>query len=529
MYHASKKLLAIRRQLKQMQSQYENGTDEEEPIQAADSNGCHGAELTDTTGESKSQPNVNFSAPMIIDQQDEAESNIMDMETTLESLTQCTTGKIDDIPLSEELRYAMSNMTDSDDVDDLIGNIITSVEEEPLYDDELQTVDHSIIQPSDYLENIDNYFPNSGQTTEITDTSPQDDSNIFTTGNEEENWRKNRQKKDNHNIIERRRRYYINDRIKELADLLPADVSPDQKQNKGSILMESVKHMKELKTDRQRIDNLEEILKLVNSNHQKLHIRISQVELKFKLYTWSEEFNAFIEKKKKNPKKRLSEINTMVEDHLRQCMLDSSQQKIETTPPDTKKNQVHFVDKKPIQDVRTSVRQHLSKKISAAEGRATGGRADVNVSASFNGATAQTHPEVRSSLPLPEGRSNGHRLGKNVARKTTTSPPHVMQQDRDNDIQLDFKEDGKQVIEISQEQCNILLELFENHQNGNGNEPVPCADFSPQPHVPAPQESLSPVTATSNMLERLLRRSDRFSPGGSSGLEESTGSMTGLR
>lgn len=68
------------------------------------------------TGESKSQPNVNFSAPMIIDQQDEAESNIMDMETTLESLTQCTTGKIDDIPLSEELRYAMSNMTDSDDV-----------------------------------------------------------------------------------------------------------------------------------------------------------------------------------------------------------------------------------------------------------------------------------------------------------------------------------------------------------------------------------------------------------------------------
>jgi hypothetical protein len=249
------------------------------------------------------------------------------------------------------------------------------------------------------------------------------------------------------------------------------------------------------------------------------------MELKWKLFMLSDDIGA---KQKRKSKKRASEINRMVDKHLKRSIPEcSQQQKIKTTPPIKKKNQACFNKEKPIPDVRDSVRQHLSKKMTAARGRTAGGPTNRNTSSSFSGKAVQAKPEVRKSKPFLENMSDSH-LEKNVSYKTTTSSRHVMQPDRNNDVQLEFKEQGEQVIEMSQEQCNILLQLFENHQDGN--EPVPHTDFSVQSDFPA-QEILSPVTSTSNMLERLLRRSGSSSPERSlsSGLEESTESMPGLR
>ena len=65
-------------------------------------------------------------------------------------------------------------------------------------------------------------------------------------------------------------------------------------------------------------------------------------------------------------------------------------------------------------------------------------------------------------------------------------------------------QEKEEVIELSTEQCNILLDLFENH--GNVNEILINTDItSQQKDAPAAEECLSPVTSTSNMLEKLVR------------------------
>jgi hypothetical protein len=208
----------------------------------------------------------------------------------------------------------------------------------------------------------------------------------------------------------------------------------------------------------------------------------------------------------------------------------SQQRQVKTTLPNKKKNQACFNAETPIPNIRESVRQHLRKRLAIAgsyyAGLSAGGPTDGNVSSSFRGKTAQARLEV--TMSKAELGSTHNDCLENVTHETTSTSRRVMELDRENDVQLDFKDRGEQVTEMSQEQCDILLQLFENHQDGN--EMLAYMDFSFQPDVPAQQESLSPVTSASNMLERLLRRSDPSSPGSPlfSGLEESTESMLGL-
>ena len=95
---------------------------------------------------------------------------------------------------------------------------------------------------------------------------------------------KDRLKKDNHNMIERRRRYNINDRIKELADLLPKTNDPhydlvrDNRQNKGAILKSSVDYIKLLKKDNNRLKEIEFDNKQLQSQSKKLLLRIQELE-----------------------------------------------------------------------------------------------------------------------------------------------------------------------------------------------------------------------------------------------------------
>ncbi|CAO3671321.1 unnamed protein product [Umbelopsis ramanniana] len=73
---------------------------------------------------------------------------------------------------------------------------------------------------------------------------------------------KKRRRRESHNLVERRRRDNINDRIQELGSMLPDhDIS---KSNKGSILKNSVEHIRLLQNDvaqyQNRINELEAIV-----------------------------------------------------------------------------------------------------------------------------------------------------------------------------------------------------------------------------------------------------------------------------
>ncbi|XP_056897339.1 transcription factor E3a isoform X1 [Takifugu flavidus] len=96
---------------------------------------------------------------------------------------------------------------------------------------------------------------------------------------------KERQKKDNHNLIERRRRFNINDRIKELGDLIPKSSDPEMRWNKGTILKASVDYIRKLQKEQQRVREMEERQrKLENANHSLL-LRIQELELQSRLHT----------------------------------------------------------------------------------------------------------------------------------------------------------------------------------------------------------------------------------------------------
>jgi len=95
---------------------------------------------------------------------------------------------------------------------------------------------------------------------------------------------RDRQKKDNHNIIERRRRFNINDRIKELGGLLPAqgeahhDLVRDVRQNKGSILKASVEFIRRLKKETVGKRALEEKCRIQEFQNRKLLIKLQEYE-----------------------------------------------------------------------------------------------------------------------------------------------------------------------------------------------------------------------------------------------------------
>ncbi|MPC37447.1 Transcription factor E3 [Portunus trituberculatus] len=99
---------------------------------------------------------------------------------------------------------------------------------------------------------------------------------------------KDRQKKDNHNMIERRRRFNINDRIKELATLLPKSNEPyfelvrDLRHNKGQILKASVDYIRRLKMDADANKEAEAKRRALEQQNRQLHLRIQELETKLR-------------------------------------------------------------------------------------------------------------------------------------------------------------------------------------------------------------------------------------------------------
>ncbi|CAG5112623.1 Oidioi.mRNA.OKI2018_I69.chr2.g6817.t3.cds [Oikopleura dioica] len=89
---------------------------------------------------------------------------------------------------------------------------------------------------------------------------------------------KDRQKKDNHNLIERRRRYNINDRIKELGQLIPRSGDPEMRWNKGNILKAAVEHIRKLHTRQERQVRSDDRAKKMEAMNRQLMIRLQECE-----------------------------------------------------------------------------------------------------------------------------------------------------------------------------------------------------------------------------------------------------------
>ncbi|XP_017574929.2 transcription factor E3a isoform X1 [Pygocentrus nattereri] len=96
---------------------------------------------------------------------------------------------------------------------------------------------------------------------------------------------KERQKKDNHNLIERRRRFNINDRIKELGELVPKSSDPSEMRwNKGTILKASVDYIRKLQKEQQRSKEMELRQKKLEHANRTLLIRIQELEMQARVH-----------------------------------------------------------------------------------------------------------------------------------------------------------------------------------------------------------------------------------------------------
>ncbi|XP_062576100.1 uncharacterized protein LOC134237985 [Saccostrea cucullata] len=503
MFHASKRLQAIRKQLKQINEQYKNTEAEFEQVTVTESEANMDKRNTNAYEISRARiSNSGYSTAITINDLNEqvSSSKNNNVGADLGSLIECTSSEVAGLPLSEDLRCAILNMEDLDDVENVLGDVMNSVLDDTSFDKDLESIEQTgSFSTSSSAEHC------HAQNTKGKNPSPENSTRKSETIAEEGNWREDRKKKDKHNIIERRRRHNINDRIKELASLLPDSVPLAFKQSKGSILKESVAYMKELMTKRQNLQKLKEDQKTMHSKYQKLLIRIFQLELKLKLYhSLSEEFDYSRAKRRKKPKKRLTEINAFVEDLVKAkdgAWLPNSKQKF--LPPSKLILQQHFKNKT-AEEGHSYARSDNSK---------SNDEFTDHVDQPEKQKKEQTAPLSHSAVQITE-------ISKE--RNDTTSFPY-------DKADSGFK-DEEGVLELSTEQCDILLGLFENNQNNN--ELILNTNFSPNPDdATASQGCFSPVTSTCNMLERLLRRQNSTSvcSSGSSGLEDSTESVTGLR
>uniref|UniRef100_K1RR26 Transcription factor E3 n=1 Tax=Magallana gigas TaxID=29159 RepID=K1RR26_MAGGI len=211
-----------------MDEQYRNGIDNDEDNSMIETDNCQN-KPEDLVEKNSSQgfSIINFSAPSSVDTHDQQNCSSMDIGNVLGSIVDCSSSReVDDIPLSEELRSAISNMEDLDDVDCLIGDVINAVQVDASFVQDLETVEQSVTSPDNHFGGLPNYPKTSAIASVSGHSSLEGSVNQSVTSDQEESWRKDRRKKDNHNIIERRRRYNINDRIKELGTLLPSSIPP---------------------------------------------------------------------------------------------------------------------------------------------------------------------------------------------------------------------------------------------------------------------------------------------------------------
>lgn len=101
---------------------------------------------------------------------------------------------------------------------------------------------------------------------------------VFGSLAEKRAWERERLKKDNHNTIERRRRYNINDRIQELATLLPKHYAQEGRSwNKGEILRCTVEYVRRLQSQQQSLFAMIERNRRLEQRNQQLRNEVKNL------------------------------------------------------------------------------------------------------------------------------------------------------------------------------------------------------------------------------------------------------------
>ena len=233
-----------------------------------------------------------------------------------------------------------------------------------------------------------------------------------------------------------------------------------------------------------------------------------QLELKLKLYGLIEDSNDFRTKKKKS-KKRFTDIEAVVEGLCKQNINQGLLIK-EKSSRSCRKNRCLVVENEwnGPENVKNGLRQHLNREMAAGKPESDD---LVDVSKFDQDLESQKKVPVRQSPMISQPSSESPRK-----QSCSISNTSVMNTKGSN------PQEKEEVIELTMDQCNLLLNLFENH--GNGNEIL--INENDMAH-PDEGQCISPVTSASNMLEKLLRGNEGNSD--ASGLEESTESNVGLR
>lgn len=117
MYNPSKRLQAIRRQLMQMDEQYKNGIDPGSHTGSESHTGSNANATPEKAQHMASNVNFMLSSTAAGHEQSGTIDNSMEFENEIETTDDCSSNNDDnDIPLSEELRTAILNIEDLDDV-----------------------------------------------------------------------------------------------------------------------------------------------------------------------------------------------------------------------------------------------------------------------------------------------------------------------------------------------------------------------------------------------------------------------------
>ncbi|MCI4380582.1 hypothetical protein PGIGA_G00241620 [Pangasianodon gigas] len=183
----------------------------------------------------------------------------------------------------------LSLSSNKEEIDGVIDDIISL--ESSLNDEFMTLIDTGLQLPNTLpvSGNLLDVYSSAGMTTPtitVSNSCPANLQNVKTelTDAEAKALIKERQKKDNHNLIERRRRFNINDRIKELGELVPKSSDPEMRWNKGTILKASVDYIRKLQKEQQRAKEMEQRQKKLEHTNRALLLRIQELEMQARLH-----------------------------------------------------------------------------------------------------------------------------------------------------------------------------------------------------------------------------------------------------
>ncbi|XP_062611649.1 uncharacterized protein LOC134273467 [Saccostrea cucullata] len=314
--------------------------------------------------------------------------------------------------------------------------------------------------------------------------------------------RKDKLKKDNHNIIERRRRYHINDRIKELASLLPTSTPQSMKLHKGSILKASVEYLKDLKKDKEKLARCEARQKEMEAKYQKILIREFQIELKMRLHGLSVELDFKRGMEKKKTKKSFDKVDEIVENLIEQSMQLTSENICFSTSSSSKvqEKSKKYNNNKNIEHPRAKavLEKFITKKLNK-----------------------KTISDCQSNFVKEKSKQNQLKLSSEQGSAENTNDLTLPQRDK-----LEIPKQGQMFPvqnrmvaeslplfsfsnELSIKQCDIF--------SGSPQKPeYQCCSIKPSqffscPHLSTTEKSecTSSIKVTSSMLKTLLRKSEK--------------------